>query len=326
MSAAAEKLKQQLERGQPIDIRGDGKAGGGLVLTMQAFGGALSERAGVDVQDWPFFSSARKGANVRAFLRVARGRVEATHQISAPDVALLMNEAAAEEVDFAEGTDHGLYVLNTESSPADAARRHKLAGTIVTVAGDKLGIAHLGRPLGNVALLAAMVRSTQLVQPAAARDSLAHTLEKRRLPARLVEANLAMYDAALEETRSIEIADTAGATRKKPPFAGYGTLPIGAQAALRSSVKNRTSGYGRPGVRIEFLDPTTKCNGCSLCVAQCPEGIIDFKPDPARGTIVYGAQFADFCKVCRECVAACPLDLFHEVAAVVRPEGAMTDA
>jgi ferredoxin len=110
------------------------------------------------------------------------------------------------------------------------------------------------------------------------------------------------------------------------PFEGYGELPVGAQAALRSARVNHTAGYGRPGLAVRFEDAGARCNGCSLCVVQCPEGIIEFTPDPAKGTIVHGAKFDDYCKVCRECVAACPLDLFHEVAIVTRPEGALHDA
>jgi ferredoxin len=58
-------------------------------------------------------------------------------------------------------------------------------------------------------------------------------------------------------------------------------------------------------------------------VVQCPEGIIEFTPDRSRGALVRGARFDEYCKVCRECVAACPLDLFHEVAVVARPDGAL---
>jgi len=46
--------------------------------------------------------------------------------------------------------------------------------------------------------------------------------------------------------------------------------------------------------KVEVADPLSKCNGCSLCVVQCPEGIIQFDADPARGTLVHGARFADF--------------------------------
>jgi pyruvate ferredoxin oxidoreductase gamma subunit len=315
-------FQERLERGEPIDLRGDGKAGGGLVLAIQAFGSALAH-AGFDVQDWPLFSSARKGANVRAFLRLAKRPIEAACQVTRPDIVVLMNEAAAREVDFAGGTREALYILNSTLSPERAAAIYHLGGTVATVDGDALGQKHLQRPLGNIAVFAALVRATGLVDEKQARDSLRHALVKRRLPERLVNANLALFDDAQTGMR---VAVFPPQDHVLPRFAGYGALPIGAQAALRSARVNHTAGYGRPGVAIRFADAASKCNGCSLCVVQCPEGIIDFTADRARGAIVHGARFADYCKVCRECVTACPLDLFHEESVVARPEGASHDS
>lgn len=323
MTSRAQLLRERLARGDSIDLRGHGKAGGGLMLAVQAFASAVCEMPGLDVQDWPLFSSARKGATVCAYLRIARGKVEQSSAVTEPDVAVLMNEAAAEEVDFAEGTGDALYVVNTWHSPDMAAARYRLGGTVVTIAGDELGKKYLGRPLANIAVLAALVRATGLVEPALARRSLESRLVKRRLPRRIVDANLTLFDAAQDQVR-------VGEYRSQPhphrPFAGYGALPAGAQSALRTSLQNRTSGYGRPGVKVEFIDPGSRCNGCSLCVVQCPEGIIQFNADPAKGTLVYGARFNDFCKVCRECIAACPLDLFREIAASTRPEGHPVEA
>src|SRR4051794_19652403 len=71
MTLIADRIRQRLARGDAVDLRGHGKAGGGLVLAIQAFGEALSANPELDVQDWPLFSSARKGANVCAYLRVA---------------------------------------------------------------------------------------------------------------------------------------------------------------------------------------------------------------------------------------------------------------
>ncbi len=291
----------------------------------QAFGHMLTERAHLDVQDWPLFSSARKGATVCAYMRIASDGIEAASQVTEPDIAILMNEAASEEVDFAQGTEDALYVLNTPMDPQDAAASHRLGGTVVTIAGDALGLRFLQRPLANMAVLAALVRVTELVEATAAREALVDTLKKRRLPERIVRANQALFDAALEAVRIAEIPPSEHTAHALPRFRGYGLLPAGAQSALRTSAANRTSGYGRPGVKIEFSDPASKCNGCSLCVVQCPEGIIDFVADPNRGAIVHGARFDQYCKVCRECVTACPLDLFREVAAVSRPEGALAD-
>jgi pyruvate ferredoxin oxidoreductase gamma subunit len=316
------KLEERLAGGEPIDLRGDGKAGGGLVLVVQAFAAAIAREGKLDVQEWPLFSSARRGARVRAFLRAARGRVEATHQVTSPDVALLMNETVAADVDFAEGTREGIYVVNTPSSPEAVAARHRLGGTVATVAGDRLAERLLGRPLGNVPVLAALVRATGLVSLESARASLGDRLKKRRLPDRLVEANLTLFDAALAEVRVIETpAGPETDHRARPPSPR--ALPAGAQSPLRTSDGNRTSGYGRAGVAIRFHDPSRRCNGCSLCVVQCPEGIITFDADPARGALVTGARFEPYCKACRECIAACPLDLFSEVEVVEPPDGAL---
>lgn len=323
LSRSSGALGERLARGEVIDLRGDGKAGGGLVLAVQSFAAAIRAGGELDVQDWPLFSAARRGANVRAFLRVARTTVEATCQVTAPDVAILMNEAAAGEVDFAEGTRDAIYVVNTPDGPDVVARRYRLGGTVWTIAGDQLGMRHLGRPLGNIAVLAALVRATGLTGAAAARAVLATQLGKRRVSPRLIDANLALYEDALASVKVATGDAGADTDHRQAPFAGYGHLPVGGQSALRTARSHLTSGYGRPGVRIEFADPASRCSGCALCVVQCPEGIITFEPDRARGPIVHGARFTDYCKRCRECVAACPLDLFAEVPAVSRPDGAL---
>lgn len=314
-------LRERLDRGESIDLRGDGKAGGGLVLAVQSFGAALA-KSGFDVQDWPLFSSARKGANVRAFLRLAKRPIETACQVTRPDLVVLMNEAAASEVDFAGGTHEALWVLNSKLTPEAAAHRYQLGGRVAVIDGDALGEKHLGRPLGNIAIFAALIRLSELVDTAVARASLESSVRKRRLPERLVAANLQLFDEALTQVR---IGDFPANEHAAKLFGGYGRLPIAAQSALRTARANHTAGYGRPGVAIRFADDSHKCNGCSLCVVQCPEGIIDFTADP-RGAIVHGARFADYCKVCRECVTACPLDLFHEESVVSRPEGALDEA
>ncbi|HWE23912.1 MAG TPA: 2-oxoacid:acceptor oxidoreductase family protein, partial [Myxococcales bacterium] len=124
MMERTKRLRALLDSGGTIDLRGTGKAGGGLVLAVQAFAAAVADVPGLDVQDWPLFSSARKGANVTAFLRVGRGRVEIASSVTEPAIAVLMNEAAAEEQDFADGTSDALYVLNTSRSPQQAAHEY----------------------------------------------------------------------------------------------------------------------------------------------------------------------------------------------------------
>src|SRR5205814_2283374 len=108
----------------------------------------------------------------------------------------------------------------------------------VTIDADALGREHLGRPLGNVGVLAALVRATGLVAPEVARRTLRRALEKRRIPERLVTANLALFDAAFGALRLAEVPPRDGTDHRRAAFHGYGALPVAAQAALRSARNN----------------------------------------------------------------------------------------
>ncbi|MDO8644320.1 MAG: 4Fe-4S dicluster domain-containing protein, partial [bacterium] len=50
-----------------------------------------------------------------------------------------------------------------------------------------------------------------------------------------------------------------------------------------------------------------------FCIINCPENIIRFVPDEKKGVKVLGADTNQFCKLCRECIEVCPVDLFKEV-------------
>src|SRR5690349_18352894 len=104
---------RQMLRDSTLEIRGDGKAGGGLVLAFQSLGGLFLRDPETHVQEWPFFSSARRGANIRSFLRVSRQPVTSACEVTRPSLVLLMDEGAANSVDFAQGVPAGgTYVLN----------------------------------------------------------------------------------------------------------------------------------------------------------------------------------------------------------------------
>ena len=47
-----------------------------------------------------------------------------------------MNEAAGEEIDFAEGTAGGIYIVNTRAAPHQVADRYRLGGRIATIANE----------------------------------------------------------------------------------------------------------------------------------------------------------------------------------------------
>lgn len=301
---------EQILNNEVLEIRGDGKAGSGLVLVLQSLAGLLMRDETLHVQEWPFFSSARKGAAVRSFLRVSKKPITIGCEITNPHISILMDEGASKFVDFAAGvSEGGTFIVNTTHSPKEAAQHYKLSGRVICVSGDKIGEKYLNKPMGNISVFAILVKAIGL-NVNEAKDALLDNLNKRRLPKNIIEANIKIFDESLNESQE-GIFDYKG-KHDIPSFACYGTLTAGAQSPLRISRANKTSSYARSGARVTFSDEYKKCTGCSLCISNCPENIINYVPDTKKGVQVTGADFGGYCKFCRECIEICPMDLFKE--------------
>jgi 2-oxoacid:acceptor oxidoreductase gamma subunit (pyruvate/2-ketoisovalerate family) len=297
-----------------LEIRGDGKAGGGLILAFQSLAALLLQDAELHVQEWPFFSSARRGANIRSFLRVSAQPIPLACEVTRPAVALLMNETAARSVDFAEGVPPGgTFVINTRHDPGECARHFKLSGRVITVPGDDIGLEHLKHSIGNVSAYVALATAIGNSERDAVFESFLAMLRKRRIPEALVTRNRVALEATLDRIRSGDFDEARPGDHEPGRFGGYGALPVGAQSPLRLSRNNRTADYAPSGFRVRFEDPQDACTGCAHCITNCPEGIIQFLPDPARGLKVTGVDVSTYCKLCGECIAVCPEKLFLEL-------------
>lgn len=304
---------QALIADSTLAIRGDGKAGGGLVLAFQSLAALLVTRPDWHVQEWPFFSSARRGANIRSFMRVSRRPITAACEVTRPAVSLLMDEAAARSIDFTEGVPPGgTFVLNTRHTPEECARHYRLSGRVVTVPGDDIGTRYLKHAIGNISAYAALAHALGGFAPDDVVRAFLMVLKKRRIPDVLIERNREALLVSGEAIRS-GIYDEGRPEPAPAAFAGYGDLPIGAQTTLRLSTSNRTADYAKSGFRLRFEDAASACTGCAHCVTNCPEDIIEFTPDPVTGMKVTGVNVSTYCKLCGECIAVCPEKLFKEM-------------
>jgi 2-oxoacid:acceptor oxidoreductase gamma subunit (pyruvate/2-ketoisovalerate family) len=304
---------QEVLRASILELRGDGKAGGGLVLAFQSLAALLSQDPGLHVQEWPFFSSARRGANIRSYLRVASRPIAPACELTRPTISLLMDEAAARAVDFAQGVPvGGTFVLNTRRTPLECAKHFHLSGRVFTIAGDDIGTRYLKAPIGNVSAYVAMAHAIGGLSTEQVIETFLKMLKKRRIPEMLIERNREALKASFDAIQSGVYDEARPGDHGAPAFEGYGELPIGAQTRLRLSQTNQTSNYAKSGFRLVFEDPKDACTGCSLCITACPEGIIRWEPDEKRGVKVQGADVSSFCKLCGECIAVCPVDLFKE--------------
>lgn len=298
-----------------LEIRGDGRAGSGMILALQALSATAIADPSLHVQEWPFFSSARKGAPTRGFLRLSRRPILKASEIARPHIAILMDEGVATMVDFAHGVPRdGFFVLNTARAPEDAATHYRLSGHVYTVPGDAIAARFLKKPLGNISVFALLVELLPGFDPRIAREQLAVLLRKRRLPEALIDANCRLFDASLGQARCADAQDAAAPAPRTQDVQARPEAAPGAQSRLRLSRRNLTSAYARTGFRLRFRDPDLACNGCGHCIVNCPENIIRFCPDPERGVLVTGAEITAYCKLCRECIAICPKGLFTEEA------------
>jgi pyruvate ferredoxin oxidoreductase gamma subunit len=297
-----------------LEIRGDGKAGGGLVLAFQSLASLALTDPNLHVQEWPFFSSARRGANIRSYIRMSARPVRVACEVTHPSLVLLMDEGAARTADFAMGVPPGgTFVLNSTYSPEVCAKHYRLSGRVVTISGDAIGLKHLKAQIGNVSAYVAMAHAICGFKPETVIDTFLYALKKRRIPETVLQRNREALEASLTEVKEGVFEYAKSGDHALPTFAGYGNLPVGAQTALRLSQDNLTAYYARSGLRLHFADPEDKCNGCGHCITNCPEGIIQWEPHPERGLKVTGSDVTDYCKLCAECISVCPENLFSEV-------------
>jgi len=305
---------QQLLSQSTLDVRGDGKAGGGLVLAFQSLAGLLVSEPGLHVQEWPFFSSARRGAGIRSFLRASRRPITAACEIARPAVSVLMDEAAAKSLDFAEGVPPGgIFVLNTRRSPEECARHYRLSGRVYTVPGDDLGRRYLKAPIGNASVYVTLARALGGFDDRRIVENFLRSLAKRHIPEAILDRNRQALEATGGAIQVGDFDEAQPTDHRGSPFAGYGELPVGGQTALRLSKGNRAADFAPTGLRLRFEDPDKACTGCAHCIVNCPEGIIHFEKDAERGVLVTGLTQSQFCKQCLECVHVCPENLFHQV-------------
>ncbi len=305
---------EEILRNDVLEIRGDGRAGSGMLLALQSVAAVGVTLPQMYVQEWPFFSSARKGAPTRGFLRLSNKPINKSSEVTTPHIAVAMDEGVTRQVDFAQGVvPGGIFIMNTALTPEEVARKYRLSGRVYTIAGDGISAKHMKSPMGNISVFALFAQIIPGFDPLRARQELEKMLTKRRLPQAIIQSNCDVFDASLGRAEHGDFDFSSAEDHAPTLFHGYGELAPGAQSRLRLSRTNLTSAYARTGFSLRFQDPRNDCNGCGHCIINCPENIIEFVPDEELGVRVTGADVGNYCKLCRECISVCPKQLFTEV-------------
>lgn len=142
------------------EIRIHGRGGQGSVTAAEVLAKAAF-LDGLMSQAFPAFGSERMGAPVRAFCRLSDRPIRSRSEIHTPDYCIVQDATLLETVDVFEGVKAGgVVILNTEK-PGEV--KVPAGATLKAVAGTRIAMDVIGRPIPNMVMVGAFAGTTGLV-------------------------------------------------------------------------------------------------------------------------------------------------------------------
>jgi len=166
------------------EIRIHARAGQGAITTASLLGYAYFLK-GMYPYAFPSFGAARMGAPMNAFVRVDSKPVRLRSQIYEPDYLLIVDATLMRGFNVFSGLkDKGIAIINSE---VDCIQLPKLKPTqkALVVPANEIAMRHIGRPLGNTAILGAFCAATNELNI----DDLNAAI-KHRFPGKLQDVNI----------------------------------------------------------------------------------------------------------------------------------------
>lgn len=299
-----------------IRLESIGGLGANLAGKMLAEAGVLG--LGLNGSNFSSYGSEKKGSPVKSFIRFCDSDVEirAHSPIEQPHVVGVFHEALYKTVDVVSGlAPDGILLVNTVRDFDDIKRDLKLEyGTLATV--DALQIAVEEKTKVNTAMLGALFRVIDFLDPEAMKDVIRKTFEKKY--PHLVEPNIRTFERGYNEVQFKVYEtpeDAKGKAFSRPlPLLGYETQEIGGViSAQANSILKDLSG-SRQGFLPKYVQE--ECINCAACDTVCPDFCFVWEEgEDKRGRkqmFLKGIDY-QYCKGCLKCVEACPTTALTEL-------------
>lgn len=140
------------------EIRIHARAGQGAITTASLLGYAYFNK-GMYPYAFPHFGAARMGAPMNAFVRVDSKPVRLRSQIYEPDYVIIMDPTLTRGFNCFSGLkEDGIAIVNEKEGMETP--KVKAKQKIFAVPANNIALKHIGRPLGNTALLGAFCAAT----------------------------------------------------------------------------------------------------------------------------------------------------------------------
>lgn len=297
-----------------VAVRFHGRGGQGAKTASRILGTAAFQ-SGYVAQDSPIYGAERRGAPVAAFTRFGRDPIRERGAIASPDVVVVADASllADESARVWDGAGDQTVLFVNSSLSADALRAH-LSLPVQLTARDLTGVAlqQLGQREAISALLGAVTARLVGLEWEPVRSAVSRELGDLGVAAPVIERNLTVakqcYDSVEPATLHNGVRRTTGRASLHSPVYEPPTKGTARISAAGNSVLRETGGW-RTFRPVLIAD---KCNGCWLCFAYCPDGVIAMSPND-RPVVDYA-----HCKGCQICVHECPT---HALIAEREQEG-----
>ena len=292
-----------------IRLESIGGLGANLAGKMLAEAGVLG--LGLNGSNFSSYGSEKKGSPVKSFIRFCDPDVEirAHSPIEQPHVVGVFHEALYKTIDVVSGlAPDGILLVNSTRNFDEIKRDLKLEyGTLAIV--DALQIAVEEKTKVNTAMLGALFRTCEFLDPESMKNIIRKTFEKKY--PHLVEPNIRTFERGYTEVQFKTYETPVGAQGKsfsRPmPNLGYETQEIGGViTAQANSVLKDLSG-SRQGFLPKF--EIEQCINCAACDTVCPDLCFVWEAgEDKKGRkqmFLKGIDY-QYCKGCLKCVEACP--------------------
>ncbi|MDF0728845.1 2-oxoacid:acceptor oxidoreductase family protein [Cytobacillus sp. S13-E01] len=303
-----------------IRLESIGGLGANLAGKMLAEAGVLG--LGLNGSNFSSYGSEKKGSPVKSFVRYCDSDTEIRDHspIEQPHVIGVFHEALYKTVDVVSGLDQDGVVLVNSVRDFDSIKNDlKLKyGTLAIV--DALGIALEEKTKVNTAMLGALFRICDFLDPDIMRDVIRKTFQ-HKYP-HLVESNIRTFNRGYEEVKFKQYETPADAMKKQfvrtTPLLGYETGDIGGVITANANSIFKDLSGSRQGFLPSF--EMEKCINCAACDTVCPDLCFVWEEGwDKRGRkqmFLRGIDY-QYCKGCLKCVEACPTDALMDMREVL---------
>jgi len=287
-----------------LSIRFHGRGGQGA-KTASRIVGTAAFLEGYQAQDSPIYGAERRGAPVAAFTRIDKEPIRERGLIVHPDLVMiadasLMQDPAARVLDGIE--ERTAVFVNSPLTAEQLSAQTSQSGHVITLDLTDIALKQLGARSAISALLGAVAGRLVGLRQESIREAIARELTDLGLAESVIERNqtsaLRCYDAVRTVSMVAGVPKPIALSQLQVPAYESPTRGTARISAAANSILRETGGWRtfRP-----VLVPD-KCNGCWLCFAYCPDGVISMTKDD-RPVIDY-----DHCKGCQICVHECPTE------------------